>query len=115
MPISNVELAGRVRDALDTSVAALDSATLLRLQQARRAALAQLSSAGLHEPTGAPSRWISALSVAATFLIALGVWQQAAVIPGADPTAVVRLDAQEVDLMEDLDFVAWMVVEDGRG
>lgn len=109
MRVSNVELVGRVRDALDASVEVLDQSTLLRLQQARQTALATLSSR-----PAAPSRWVPAMSVAATFVIALGVWQFVPSSHGPD-ASVVSLDTQEVDLMENLDFVAWMVIEDGRG
>ena len=105
----DTELITQVRTALDASVADLDATTLVHLQQARRNALAAL-------PGGlpwVPPRWVPAGAIVATMVIAIGAWQHVVLPPmpaGGDP--VEALAAQDVDLLENLDFVAWLVVDE---
>jgi hypothetical protein len=105
-----------VRRALDASVVGLDAATVSRLAHARRAAVA---TAGRPVAPGWLPRWQPLLGAAATLALGFALWTQLAMPPGVPPlplyddpieTAV----AAELELFEDLEFVAWMVAEADR-
>lgn len=107
--MSKSDLLRRVRDALDVSVAEIDSPTLLRLQAARRGALELLE----RDTPRLPSRWLPAMAFAATMAITVGVWHQMLLPPlpvAGDP--VETFAAQDADLLENLEFVAWMEADD---
>jgi hypothetical protein len=103
------------RALLDESTAALDAATLSRLNRARQAALARQRTRG-HRVW-----WLSAAGVAATavLLVALVPWHARA--PGAltDPagpegTAAIgdAVTADDIEFFEDLEFYAWLDAQD---
>ncbi|HST28005.1 MAG TPA: DUF3619 family protein [Rudaea sp.] len=116
--------ADRARSLLDESAQALDAATLSRLNRARQAALAQR----------APRRraaWVflpAGLAGACALLLAVGVWHgrraptampaQAEVAASANGSAVNAGDldmiasADDMEMMQDLDFYAWLDAQD---
>lgn len=102
-------LVARTRAVLDASTDDFDVATVQRLQTARYAALAALAQPNAR----APSRWAPAFAFAATIALAVGAWQSLVLPPlPASRDAVEMLAAQDADLLEDLDFVAWLEVDE---
>src|SRR5262245_57505492 len=99
----------RLRAVLDRGDAALDAAVADRLGATRRAAVAALD---LPDATEV-ARWIPA-SAAAALLLAVGLFAWSMRIPEFpmfdDDQAA--LAAQDLDLLDDIEFVAWME-EDG--
>lgn len=105
----SAELIARTRAALDASTDDFDVATVQRLQAARYAALAAVSA----PLARAPSRWAPAFAFAATIAVTIGAWQTLVLPPLPAPRdAVAVLAAQDADLLEDLDFVAWLEVDE---
>lgn len=105
------ELVRRVRQSLDASVQTLDPEIVRRLAQARTRALAART--GLR-PAFA---WGGGgLALAASLMLAVGVWQQPA--PNAGDGFSEALDAivmeDALDLYEDLDFYLWLAQQDAR-
>jgi len=99
----------KTKALFDDSVAVTDGSTRSRLTQARHRALAELeTSAG----RGWRRRWLPAGAVAAAMLVALML----ARFPDRDvdlETAVatdleILLDAEDLDLIEELEFYAWL-------
>ncbi len=111
------------RNALDASADALAPDVLARLATIRQAALAEAGAAAV------PSRWAPRLAMAATLLVAVGVWTQTRVPaveshPGREAQAgLAQVDAAPVTaqiasavvvdmaLLDDLEFVAWMELD----
>lgn len=82
------------RNALDASADALAPDVVARLASIRRAALAEAGAADIR-----PSRWAPRLAMAATLLLAVGVWTQTRVPTAesnADRTAPVDIAAAAV-------------------
>ena len=108
------------RRLLDESAAALDAATLSRLNRARQAALGQR-----RRPRFAPTGWLPAagLAAACALLLAVAAWnplQHAGSLPAPSaPSAVVDADAgsaDDIEFYQNLDFYAWLDAEqDGDG
>jgi hypothetical protein len=100
----------RVRAVLDAGDKAVDSSVADRLAAVRRAAVAALDVPRAAEV----ARWIPA-SAAAGMLVAVGMFAWSVRIPDLpvfdDDEAV--LAAQDLDLLDDIEFVAWMVEQDG--
>src|SRR4030095_6359871 len=100
----------RVRGVLDAGDGALDPAVADRLAAMRRAAVAALDVPRAAEV----ARWIPA-SAAAGMLVAVGLFAWSVRIPDLpvfdDDESV--LAAQDLDLLDDIEFVAWMVAQDG--
>ena len=97
----------RSRELLDESTEHLDAATLSRLRQARSRAL---------EDTGRSKQWlywVPAGAMAAGLLV-FGIY----INPLVPPLPVMYQDpieletAESIDLMDDLEFVAWLVLEE---
>ena len=106
---SDAELVSAVRAALATSVATLEPQVLDGLRQARQRALLALPA----DRAPAPSRLRSVFALAATIVIAIGAWQHVVVPPlPAITDGAEALAAQDVDLLENLEFVAWLVAEE---
>jgi hypothetical protein len=111
------DLAGNVRDTLDRSVEHLDAATLSRLNQARHNALA------VKQRHGGVMPWLTAGSLAA---IVVAILASRLMLTTPDtltenmPIASIEdaefIDVSEdIDLLDDLDFVSWMVTQDNAG
>lgn len=101
----------RVRAALDASVGNLDAEVIERLAAARRLAVN-----GMPRARSAPARWQPALAMAATLSMTFVLWSQIALPPLPlvdDPLETVV--AQEMELLEDLEFAAWMLAEADNG
>jgi hypothetical protein len=113
---ANAALAARARAELDASVAALDAATLSRLNRARQGAL----DAARRSRHGA---WRGPVLAAGAFaaVAALALWQlpRPAVAPGAvaplaEDLALVA-DGSDLELVEDLEFYAWLDAQSADG
>ncbi len=110
--ITEEELAEKVREALDGSVAELDGRTVERLCRARLAAVA---SAGTERPRWrfAVPRWVTVWSIAvfAALVVAVSLW---VAVPRHDQFAghvedMEILTAQEhLEIYEDMDFYRWL-------
>jgi len=111
------DLARQVRDALNQSVEHLDAATLSQLNQARHKALSvkQRHSAGLP--------WLTAGSLAA---IAIAILATRLLLTSPDTLnddmPIASIDdaefivvSEDIELMDDIDFVSWMVTQDNAG
>jgi len=100
----------RVRGALDAGDAALDGRVRAQLAAARRAAVNELD---MRRPSDI-GRWIPA-SAAACMLIAVGMFTWSVrlpTLPVYDDAEAAEV-AQDLDLLDDIEFVAWMVEQDG--
>ncbi len=98
----------------------LDAATRSRLNQARQAALASMPAASAgRRPFGAPG-WLAAATLG---VVAFGVWQvvespdtlppAGPALPGvaAAPDLELLLGEEDLEMLEDLEFFAWMAAE----
>jgi hypothetical protein len=114
-PTTDSEFEQRTRAAFDTSVAGLDGRTRSRLNQARQKAVAA---------AGHPSRqrWMRTL-VPASGLVAAAVCAFVLQVgplhrsPQSSQTVALEdldivSDADNLDLMQDIDFYAWMAAND---
>ena len=100
----------RARDVLDAGDAALDDRVLVRLTAARRRAVNALDMPRY----GYVGRWIPA-SAAACMLFAVGLLAWSVRLPTLPvyDDAETAAAAQDLDLLDDIEFVAWMVEQDG--
>jgi len=106
------EFIDRVRAALDRSVARIDARTALRLEKARRQALA--AARGARPPRLRPMR--IALAAAAAGLLLLAAWpgiRRPPASPADNGLADVELLAthESPDFFNDLDFFTWLAEE----
>lgn len=107
-------LAVAARDALDRSAETVSDQALERLARARERALSAAAERGATVAAAAPPRWLPALAMAATVVIAIGGWQQT--LPPPLPFAGDPLEAtaaQHVELLDELEFLAWLELQDG--
>jgi len=103
------EFVARVRDVLDAEP--LPGAVVERLATARRRALAE-AGAGRRARLRAPGRWLPVGALAAT-LLAVVLLEHSAPVPAPPLEDDVQLAAVEnLELLENLDFAAWMVETD---
>lgn len=103
----------RARAAFDASVDGLDAATRSRLTQARHAALAELE-----RPRPRLAGWLPAAALAASAVVAVGLWVQLGA-PGQPPegSGVASFVGEDLELLtagedldmldEDIEFYAW--------
>lgn len=108
------EFAERARTLFEQSVEELDANTLSRLNRGRQAALAELEK-------GAASgirfgQWVPAAGVAAAAVVAVVLWNnELPVDPIATPEDVtdfeILLAEDSFEMLEDLEFYAWMDLE----
>lgn len=103
----------RVKGILDEESASLDADTQRRLSQARMKAIARL---GATQSTHRPLwySWVPASAMAAG-LLALGIYQNQAPLPlpaiYQDP--VQQSAAENMELLENLEFAAWLILKEG--
>lgn len=104
----------RSREALDESIEHLDAHTLSRLNQARQKALSQEKSATL---INIP--WIPATSSLAMLSVAVVVGSLFLSSPELSlnnlDEAEFMANNEEIELMEDLEFVTWLIEEEHAG
>lgn len=97
-------------DALDQSVEHLDGHTLSRLNQARQHALEQAG-----RPRLPHAHWLKAGAVAAVLLTLINGWLM---FTATDSQPINSEDFElivvneDFELMQDLDFVAWMIEQE---
>lgn len=99
-----------VIDALDNSIEHLDANTLSRLNQARHRALAQTEKPRLFN-----SQWLKAGAFAVLLVTVINGWLFISTpdIQQIDTDAFELVIANEdFELLQDLDFVAWMIEQE---
>jgi hypothetical protein len=99
-----------VIESLDESVEHLDAHTLSRLNQARHRALAQAEKPRLLNP-----QWLKAATFAVLLVTVINGWQffstpNNQLMNTDDFEMVIAND--DFELLQDLDFVAWMIEEE---
>jgi len=99
-----------VIESLDESVEHLDAHTLSRLNQARQRALAQAEKPRLLNP-----QWLKAATFAVLLVTVINGWQffstpNNQLMNTDDFEMVIAND--DFELLQDLDFVAWMIEEE---
>lgn len=107
--MNNEEFTRQAKSLLDDSAESLDGQTRSRLHQARNRALAS---------GGSRSSWLGwsvtgslATSLAVAFLL-LGPADQTPPLPDIYADPVQQAVAEDLELMDDLDFIAWLVMEE---
>lgn len=107
---SEEALTEQTRQLLDDSVEYMDGPTRARLHRARSAAL----EGRRRRPTWVG--WAATGTVAASFAAALIYMDtQPPPLPPIYEDPVQQAAAEEMELMDDLEFVAWLVMEEGEG
>ena len=106
----NKVLQESVIESLDESIEHLDAHTLSRLNQARHHALAQAEKPRLFNP-----QWLKAATAAVLLVTVINGWQffSASNIQQMNTDEIEMVMANEdFELIQDLDFVAWMIEEE---
>src|SRR5262245_24810329 len=96
----------RLQDVVETDP--LPSEVVARLAAARRAAVAAIPD----KPVYVPSAWLTVGAMAATLLAAVLLRPAIDIDPLLDDD--VQLAAENLDLLENLEFAAWMDESDGN-
>lgn len=97
----------RTKILLDESTESLDAATRSRLRQARNRALEGLD----HENSW--SMWIPAGALATSVLmVGFYMYQLPPPLPMIYQDPIQQATAENMDLLDDLDFMAWLVLEE---
>ncbi len=109
-PLDEKDLAIQAKALFDDSVERLDAATLSRLNQGRQKALQEVRGGGR---SGQWARWVPAGGLAAAAIIAVVVWQGAAVEysapeAGSATDFEIMLSEDSLDMLEDLEFYSWI-------
>lgn len=109
-PLDEKDLAVRAKALFDDSVEQLDAATLSRLNQGRQKALQEVRAGG---SAGQWARWVRAGGLAAAAVVAVVVWQGAAIehsVPEAGNATdfEIMLSEDSLDMLEDLEFYSWI-------
>ena len=105
------EFQKKAKRLLDESTSNLDAATLSRLHQARSQAI---------ESTGRRSSpwfgWTTAGAAAASLTVGIIYMdqQQMPPLPNIYEDELQQAAAEEMELIDDLDFIAWLVLEEGE-
>lgn len=107
---NDTTLLNPVVDALNQSIEQLDGHTLSRLNQARHRALATPSRSRLHNVP-----WLKAAALAAVILALVNGWMMYTTPELQTPTTddlELILVSDDYELMQDLDFFAWMIEQE---
>ena len=103
------ELHQKAKKLLDESVDQLDGSTLSKLHQARSQALGR-GIRKLPEYSG----WAGAGALVASFAVALVYFDQSPPpLPAIYEDPLQQAAAENMELMDDLEFIAWLVLEEG--
>lgn len=98
------------RDRLNEHVDGLDGATLSKLHQARSKALANQSGGKIWFPHRA---WLGAGTLAVSIAVAvLFIDRQPSPLPAIYEDPRQQAAAENLELMDDLEFIAWLVLEE---
>lgn len=109
-PETDKALLQSVVDSLDGSIEHLDGRTLSRLNQARHQALAAHGKSRLAKTSWQAAGTFAALSVfVMTGWLVFSVPDRTQMSPDAFELVVAN---EDYELMQDLDFVAWMIAQD---
>ena len=100
------------RDALNESVEHLDASTLSRLNQARQKALSQENNRPVINISWIPAGALTALSIAIVVGLLLSSPEPA--LNNLDEAEFMASN-EEIELMEDLEFVAWLIEQENAG
>jgi len=95
------------RRLLDLHSEGLDAATLSRLHRARNEAIERKSSSWIQWGFGGAV-------VASVCLVVLVFYQPNAPLPGIYEDPIQQAVAEEIELLNDLEFVAWLIIEEGE-
>lgn len=107
------EIAARARQLFADSVQSVDGQTRSKLAQARARAV-EAAGSRRRRWLPAPAALMPVGGIAAAALAVALIWQ----IPGAPPVSIetavlsdleILLDGEDLDLLEDLDFYAWLL------
>ena len=94
---------------LDENASGIDGATAAKLHQMRNRAVAAADRTRSTYPG-----WIGAGALAASLAVTFVYFdQQLPTLPNIYEDPVQQAAAEELDLMHDLDFMAWLVLEEG--
>lgn len=107
-PVHERDLLDSISQHLDDSVDALDAVTLSKLNQARHRALETKAS---HVPN-----WLPSGAFAAVFIAIAAGWLFTH--PPAfmqTPEATALLSDEDIEMIDDLEFVSWLVEQDDAG
>ncbi len=109
-------IVSQVKAALDDSTANMDAATLSKLNRARQHAIAEATS------RPAVPTWLPAAAVTASLVIVVGLWSglptdDAAIdaMPAALLSDTLVLDDADIDLLQELEFYAWLIEQENAG
>jgi hypothetical protein len=100
------------RDALNESIENLDANTLSRLNQARQKALSQEDNRPLVNIFWIPAGALAALSIAV--VVGLLLSSPEISLNNLDEAEFMATN-EEIELVEDLEFVAWLIEQENAG
>ncbi len=101
----------KAKELLDESVDGLDGPTLSKLHRARSNAVAR---AGQTTPSSWLG-WTTAGAVAASLAVAaIYIDRQPPPLPSIYEDELQQAAAEDMELLDDLDFIAWLVLEEGE-
>jgi hypothetical protein len=106
----NSDLHESVIESLDQSIEHLDAHTLSRLNQARHRALSQLDKPRLLNP-----QWVKAGTFAVLLVTAINGWlllRNSNIQQMYTDDFEMIVTSEDYELVQDLDFVAWMIEEE---
>lgn len=115
-PLQHDAVTRRVTAALDDSTEHMDAATLSKLHRARQHALDQSQT---RRPYPA---WFPAGAVAASLVVVMAVWLN--ITPATMPldagqaefiADTAALSNDDIDLLSELEFYAWLIEQDNAG
>lgn len=104
----------RIKEVLDEESASLDAEIQRRLTQARMKAIARLGAIEVTPQKTAWLGWVPVTAMAAG-LLAVGIYQNQArhPLPAIYQDPVQQSAAENMELLENLEFAAWLVLKDG--
>lgn len=111
------DLTAGVSDSLDRSLGHLDAATLSRLNQARHHALAVRRRRNIGLPwltTGSVAAVAVAILASRLLLTSPAIQTDDMPLTGIDVAEFITA-GEDLEMLEDLEFVAWMVAQDNAG
>ena len=116
--MNDEELLKKTREALDESVESIDASTLSQLNQARQHALQSKKSSRSFVTTWLPTSVVAAFVIAITVNMMPGFQisnEQKELTEQAFDDIDIIASSTELDLLEDLEFVSWLIEEQDAG
>ena len=106
----------QVKAALDDSTTNMDAATLSKLNRARQHAIEQAAT------RPAIPGWLPAAAVTASLVVVISLWSALPTdetamdaMPAALLSEATVLDDDDIDLLQELEFYAWLIEQDHAG